>query len=201
MFIYSNGQFLAVQLHDGGYAQGGFQAGYGGHAMQAQVHDRALMVQVAPDAAQQAQYHNQLGDVQVLAARHAADGYWSGQALPVDLARLQALWNQAQRPELEKNAARVLYLLLAARNRSVQLDVTAIAASLLRSTWEVLSALQLLHSYGAVRFGNGQAPNPADTSGWQSAAPVALASDPPDLSRLGPFADCLWRTGEVLAAR
>jgi hypothetical protein len=201
MFIYSNGQFLTVHLQDAGYAQGGFQAGYGGSTMQAQVHDRALMVQVAPDAAQQAQYHNQMADLQVLAARHAADGYWSGQALPVDLARLQALWNQAQRPELEKNAARVLYLLLAARNRNVHLDVTSIAAGLLRSTWEVLSALALLHTYGAVRFGNGQVPNPADTSGWQGAAPVALASDPPDLSRLGPFADCLWRTGEVLTAR
>lgn len=201
MFVYSNGQFLPVHLQDSGYAQAGFNAGYGGSAMQAQVHDRALMVQIAPDAAQQAQYHNQLADLQVLAAQHAAEGYWSGQAQPVDLPRLQALWNQAQRPELEKNAARVLYLLLAARNRSVQLDVASVAAGLHRSTWEVLSALQLLHSYGAVRFGNGQAPNPADTSGWQSAAPVALASDPPDLSRLGPFADCLWRTGEVLTAR
>lgn len=197
MYVYSAGQLLAVQVQDGGMAQNAF-AGYGGSQFSVQVHDRLIAVPVAPDAQQQAQYHNQYGDLIALAARHAAEAYWTGQAQPVDMGRLQALWNQAQRPELEKTAARVLYLLLAARNRSIPLDVQSVVASLHRSTWEVLSALQLLNGYGAIRFGNGQVPNPADTSGWQGTAAVALASEPPDLSRLGPFADALWRTGEVL---
>lgn len=199
MFVLVHGQFLSVQLSDGSYGQNAFNAGYAGaSAWQAQVHDRMVAVPVAPDAQQQAQYNQQIGDLQALAARHAAEAYWTGQAQTVDLGRLQTVWNEAQKNHLEKNAARVLYLLLAARHRGATVDVVSAAASLKRSVWEVLTACQLLYTYGAIRFGNGQAPNPADTSGWQNTAGIALVSDPPDLSRLGPFADALWRTGEVL---
>lgn len=200
MFVLVRGQFLSVQFVDASAASS-FTGGYAaGTPWQAQVADRMVAVLVAPDANQLAQYNNQPGDLTVLAGRHVAEAYWTGQAQPVDAGRLQALWNQAQSNELEKNAARVLYLLLAARHRGVMLDVASVAASLHRSTWEVLSACQLLHSYGAIRYGTGQAPNPADTSGWQTTAAVGLVSDPPDLSRLGPFADALWRTGEVTGA-
>lgn len=198
MYVYTNGMFLMVQLHDGGWGQNAFSAGYGASSWQAQVHDRQVMIQVGQDALQLAQQQGQGPDVHVVAARHAADGYYSGQAVPVDAVRMQNLWNQAQRPELERTAARTLYLMLAGRHRQVQLDVASVAASLFRSTWEVLSAAALLHSYGALRFGNGQVPNPADLSGWQSQVTIALGSEPPDLSRLGPFADALYRTNEAI---
>ncbi len=201
MFVLVHGQFLSVQLADNSYGQNAFTAGYAAaSAWQAQVHDRMVAVPVAPDAQQQAQYTQQLGDLQALAARHAAEAYWTGQAQTVDLGRLQLLWAEAQKNQLEKNAARILYLLLAARHRGATLDVVSAAASLQRSCYEVLAACQLLSTYGAIRFGTGQVPNPADTSGWQDTAAIALVSDPPDLSRLGPFADALWRTGEVLGA-
>jgi len=201
MYVYANGVFLMVQLHDGGWGQNAFVGGYGGSAWSAQVHDRQIVLHVGADALQIAQHNGQGPDIHVVAARNAADAYYSGQAVPVDAGRMQALWNQAQRPELERTAARTLYLLLAGRHRQVQLDVGSVAASLFRSTWEVLSAAQLLHSYGALRFGNGQTPNPADLSGWQSQVGVALGSEPPDLSRLGPFADALYRTNEAIAVR
>ncbi len=199
MYVYTHGIFLMVQLHDGGYAQNAFSGGYGAATWSAQVHDRQVALHVSPEATQLAQHNGQPADVQVLAARYAAEGYYSGQAAPVDGARLQALWNQAQKPEMERTAARILYLLLAARHRQVQLDALSAAASLGRSMWEVLSALQCLHGYGAIRFGNGQVPNPNDMSGWQNACAIALGSEPPDLSRLGPFADALYRTNEAIA--
>ena len=199
MYVYTNGMFLMIQLHDGGYGQNAFSAGYGTTAWSAQVHDRQVAIHVGQDALQMAQHNGQPADVQVLAARNAADGYYTGQAAPVDGARLQALWNQAQKPEMERTGARILYLLLAGRHRQVQLDVLSAAASLGRSMWEILSSLQMLHSYGAVRMGTGQTPNPADTASWQWSAAIALGSEPPDLGRLGPFADALYRTNEALS--
>lgn len=198
MYVYVHGMFLMVQLNDGSYGQNAFNQGYGNTNWTAQVHDRQVALHVGYDAVQMAQQTGQPTDVQVLAARNAAEAYLSGQAAPIDAASLQNLWNQAQRPELERTAARILYLLLAARHRQVQLDVLSAAASLNRSMWEVLSALQVLHSYAAVRFGTGQVPNPVDTGGWQATAPIVLGSEPPDLSRLGPFADALYRTNEAI---
>lgn len=189
MYVWMSGQFVDVQVRDGGFGTAHYNV---------QVADRQLQVGLDHDALVLVQSHGHSGDLQILAARHGADGYAHGRAQPVHVSELQALWTAAQTEPMEQTAARILYLLLAARNRQLPLDVASVAASLERSSWAVLSALALLHGYGAIRFGQGQAPNPADSSGSQLGLAVGLVSDPPDLSRLGPFADALWQTGERL---
>lgn len=189
MYVWSGGQFVQVQVQDGGFGTAHYVV---------QVADRALQVGLDRDALVLVQTHGHGADLQTLAAIHGVQGYSHGRAQPVLGPQLQALWTAAYRDSMERTAAQILYLLLAARHRQLQLDVASMAASLHKSAHALLTALRLLHSYGAIRMGQGQAPEPADATGSQMPLPVALASDPPDLARLGAFADALYQTGQAL---
>ena len=201
MQVWLNGQFIEVNVLDA-------QGGYGGYAYPVQGVGRQEMVQVAMDVVQRAQQSGHERDVHVLIGRNAAAAFVQpGLPIqPVHAGELQNLWTLAAQGQFEKTASRALYLLLAARHRQKALDVLSIAASLQRSAWEVMSALRLLHDYGAIVFGagshgGGQVPDPADTTVVAARHGVRLASDSPDVARMTQFADGLARVTDVLAQR
>lgn len=188
MQVWIAGQFIPVEVGDR-------QEAWNASAFPVQIGQRMEQVPVSADVVARAVQSGHERDLYVLVGRAAAQAatVQRGSLVPVNDVDLQALWTRAGQGQFEKTAAACLHLLLAAKHRQRQLDVLSLAASLQRSVWEVMSALRILHDYGAA-FVEGGTPEPSDQSLGAARAAVRLATDVPDVARLVAFAEALART-------